>query len=104
MSPPEWPKKAAAIEKLDKRLNKRFTEYFRAWLKHSQVIKCCNNIKDECKKRYLTNVEKIANNSEKNKIKEVIKKFFEHNKITQIKISLIKRIIDSQTKKVLKGF
>jgi hypothetical protein len=35
MSPPEWPKKASALEKLDRRLKKRFTGYFRAWLKHS---------------------------------------------------------------------
>lgn len=56
LSPPEWPKKAAALEKLDRRLRKRFTEYFRAWSKHSQVIKSCNHIKDECKKRYLTNI------------------------------------------------
>lgn len=98
-----WKKRADNITKLNQRVKVRISQAFKLWRDTSKSMAYYEKLLNEKKTRYIEILTKSLGKSQFSEAKRAISLFRKNQKITDVQLTFLKRLCDSQAGKVVKA-
>lgn len=98
-----WKKRADNITKLNQRVKVRIGQAFKLWRETSKSMAYYEKILNEKKTRYIDILTKSLGRSQFSEAKRAISLFRKNQKVTDVQLTFLRRLCDSQAGKVVKA-